>query len=80
MKGRRLILEYTNPPADSKKLIERSQRNVVRIAPEDELDFNIMSHEQRLMLRRCSDSKQGQVALVGRLSSTNYFPVHIIIL
>jgi hypothetical protein len=49
VKGRRLILEYTNPPSDSKKLIERSKRDVVRVAHEDELDFNTMSHVQRLM-------------------------------
>ncbi len=40
---------HTNPPSDSKKLIERSKRNTVQIAPEDELDFNTMSHVQRLM-------------------------------
>jgi hypothetical protein len=29
VKGRRLILEYTNPPSDSKKLIEKSKRDMV---------------------------------------------------
>jgi hypothetical protein len=37
------------PPSDSKKLIERSNRDVVGIAPEDEIDFYTMSHVQRLM-------------------------------
>jgi hypothetical protein len=44
------ILEYTKKGVlIQKTLIERSKRNVVRIAPEYELDFNTISHVQRLM-------------------------------
>lgn len=48
VKGHRLTLEYTLPPSDTKKLIERSKRDVVRIACEDELDFNTNAHAQRV--------------------------------
>jgi len=49
VKGHRLILEYTLSPSDTKKLIERSKRDVVRIACEGELDFNTSAHAQRVL-------------------------------
>ena len=49
VRGHRLILEYTLSPSDTKKLIERSKRDVVRIACEDELDFNTNAHAERVM-------------------------------
>jgi hypothetical protein len=47
--GLRLTIEYTLPPSVTRKLIERSKRDVVRIAGEDELDFNTESHFKKLV-------------------------------
>ena len=41
--GIRLTIEYTSG-SGTKKLLERSKRQVVRIASEDELNFNTKSH------------------------------------
>jgi len=43
-----LTIEYTVPPSDTKKSIQRSKRDVVRIAHESELDFNTEVHAQRV--------------------------------
>ena len=48
VQGHRLLIEYTLPPSNTKKEIERSKRDVVRIASEAELDFNSSSHAQRI--------------------------------
>jgi hypothetical protein len=47
--GKRLTLEYTIGNSKSKKLIERSKRQVIRIANENELDFNSRSHFQDVL-------------------------------
>jgi len=47
--GLRLTLEYTIPPSLTRKSLQRSKRDVVRIASEEELDFNSESHFLRLM-------------------------------
>jgi hypothetical protein len=47
--GLRLTLEYTLPPSMNRKSLQRSKRDVVRIASEEELDFNSESHFLRLM-------------------------------
>jgi hypothetical protein len=47
--GKRLTLEYTLYPSDTKKLIERSKRDVVRIASEDELCFNSKAHKDKVV-------------------------------
>lgn len=49
--GLRLTIEYTVPPSNTKKSLERSKRDVVRIAPESELDFNSSAHAMRMMDR-----------------------------
>ncbi len=47
--GQRLTIEYTLPPSTTRKSVQRSKRDVVRIASEDELDFNSESHYRRLV-------------------------------
>jgi hypothetical protein len=46
--GQRLTIEYTLQGSFSKKLIERSVRDCVRIANESELDFNTQRHHERV--------------------------------
>ncbi len=46
--GQKLTIEYTLPPSATRKSVQRSKRDVVRICSEDELDFNSESHFRRL--------------------------------
>jgi hypothetical protein len=46
--GQRITLEYTTQNSFTKKSIERSKRDIVRIASENELDFNSRSHKNRV--------------------------------
>ena len=55
--GKRLTLEYTLFPSNTKKLIERSKRDVVRIASEDELCFNSKDHKDVVVGRKPQNSK-----------------------
>ena len=47
--GQRITLEYTTQNSFTKKFIERSKRDIVRIASENELDFNSRSHKNRVI-------------------------------
>ena len=47
--GQKLTLEYTLTSGPTRKSVQRSKRDVVRIASEDELDFNSESHFHRLV-------------------------------
>ena len=47
--GTRLTLEYTNPPSNHKKYLQRNKREVVRIGRESELDYNSRSHKERII-------------------------------
>ena len=49
IKGLRLTLEYTSQGSNAKKLIERSKRQVVRIAHENELNFNTKAHYEKML-------------------------------
>jgi hypothetical protein len=49
VKGLRLTLEYCVGASTSFKKIERSKRSVVRIASEEELDFNTKQHNLRVV-------------------------------
>jgi len=45
--GLTLTIEYTVPPSNTKKSLQRSKRDVIRIASESELDFNSEAHALR---------------------------------
>ena len=49
IEGTRLTLEYTNPPSDHKRYLQRNKREVVRIGRESELDYNSRKHKERII-------------------------------
>jgi hypothetical protein len=46
--GLTVTIEYTVPPSNNKKSLQRSRRDVVRLAHESELDFNTELHALRI--------------------------------
>ena len=50
VEGQRLQITYTLPPSTARKCIQRSKRDVVRIASESELDSNTEKHAAKMVL------------------------------